>query len=334
MTDYPDYPTDGGYPDARTADDGRCRPPGALLAGSEDAAGDRGVLGTLEAPALSADEAAAILARCGIGPATATNSLALPRSAKLPAAAPAPAQAPATGLLDDEWYDEPVPAPITDKDLSDAVSKAGVRHNEVLLLKQKYSSGKGLFSCIPQADRQAFLDELKNLSPPKPDPEPREDDLGPNPERDRLAEIGWEAYEKEMGWADKPTWFMSEAEMDALPEPSWLLPELLPENATVLWIGKPQSFKSFLVQDIGMAVAAGVPTFGMMPTSSGWTFYGALEDRIGLAKQRRRAWKVGRGVDRPLPFLVGRIPVITNAAQAKEHTGTKSRALLVASRSS
>ena len=58
--------------------------------------------------------------------------------------------------------------------------------------------------------------------------------------------------------------------------------------------GSPGSFKSFLVQDIALAIATGHETFGCKPVRSGPTFYGAHEVRDDIRKARKHAWKVAR----------------------------------------
>lgn len=105
-------------------------------------------------------------------------------------------------------------------------------------------------------------------------------------------------------------YFEDETEMEKGRDPTWIVPQIIPEKSIVLMYGPTRSFKSFLAQDILMSVSAGVPTFGTPPSATGPCFYAALEGRINVGKARRRAWKIAREVDGLPNFYVGRGPMI------------------------
>lgn len=107
-------------------------------------------------------------------------------------------------------------------------------------------------------------------------------------------------------------------EQDAAPDPVWLIPQLIPDCATVLVIGAKGSFKSFIAQEVLLALSSGVETFGAIPIRTGPTFYGAHEGRNSIKKPRKLAWKIARDVDRKLPFFVMRAPQIKDVGQCEE----------------
>lgn len=104
--------------------------------------------------------------------------------------------------------------------------------------------------------------------------------------------------------------FEDEAEMEQGEDPTWLIPDLIPEKATVLLYGPTQSYKSFLALDVACSISTGTETFGTSPTICGPTFYGALEGRTNIKRKRRLSWKVARGVDALPDFYVGPAPMI------------------------
>lgn len=108
-------------------------------------------------------------------------------------------------------------------------------------------------------------------------------------------------------------------EQDNAPDPVWLIPDLVPDASTILVLGAKGSFKSFITQEILMAIAANVPTFGHAPVRSGPTFYGAHEGRNAIKKPRKNAWKLAHGLeDKKLPFYVMRAPMVKDPGQCDE----------------
>lgn len=109
------------------------------------------------------------------------------------------------------------------------------------------------------------------------------------------------------------TWWLNGAARRALPEPAWLVPELLPDRATVLMSGLSGSLKSFLALDLALGIATQTKALGIMPERRGMVFYGAHEGLIEMAKRRVEAWITARGVSQAEAdewFLVGRGPVV------------------------
>jgi hypothetical protein len=100
-------------------------------------------------------------------------------------------------------------------------------------------------------------------------------------------------------------WPRDEREMDSLGDPTWMIPELMPDICTMLMLGESGSLKSFLALDIAMAIAAGVPSCFGMPVRPGPVFYGALEGLWPLATLRRKAWRASHaGVSVPDFFVM------------------------------
>jgi hypothetical protein len=95
--------------------------------------------------------------------------------------------------------------------------------------------------------------------------------------------------------------FYPEAEEDwqNTPEPSWLIPELIPARSTILLIGQTQSYKSFLALDIALAIATGRETF-QNPLIIGQTIYAAGEGRATIKRKRTPAWKIAHSYFEPL----------------------------------
>lgn len=113
-------------------------------------------------------------------------------------------------------------------------------------------------------------------------------------------------------------YFEDDEEQDEAPDPEWLVPEIVPDRSTILVLGLTGSFKSFLVQDIALAIASGHKTFGNAPKRSGPTFYGAHEVRDDIRKARKHAWKVAHEIDGPLPFYVARGPHVASTEECED----------------
>lgn len=113
-------------------------------------------------------------------------------------------------------------------------------------------------------------------------------------------------------------YFEDDKEQDNAPDPTWLISDLIPDRATVLLSGSTGSFKSFIAQEVSLAVAAGVETFGAKPLRSGSVFYGAHEGRNEIKKPRKNAWKAAREVSGTLPFYVAPAPQVAVAEQCED----------------
>jgi hypothetical protein len=107
-----------------------------------------------------------------------------------------------------------------------------------------------------------------------------------------------------------PFHFEDEAEQDAAAEPTWMIPEIFPDAATVLLVGATGSFKSFIAQHMAFSIAAGVKEGPFAATRAGPVFYGAHEGRRELKKIRRPAWKLANSIDRKIAFYVARAPLV------------------------
>lgn len=88
----------------------------------------------------------------------------------------------------------------------------------------------------------------------------------------------------------------SDEEIESLPQPSWLIEGVLPENGLVSLIGPTKSFKSFIALDWAYHIAFGMP-WQRRKTQEGQVIYLYAEGVSGL-KQRVQAWKRSRNLSR------------------------------------
>jgi hypothetical protein len=102
-----------------------------------------------------------------------------------------------------------------------------------------------------------------------------------------------------------------ESEQDARPAPTWLLENMLPDQATVIMYGQPYSGKSFLALHIALTLASGIAGFGLGPREPVETVYAAAEGARGIEKLRRPAWREANKLTFPLPFYtIDSVPMI------------------------
>lgn len=87
-------------------------------------------------------------------------------------------------------------------------------------------------------------------------------------------------------------------EQEEGPDPTWLIPNLIPEATSCLLVAPSGSYKSFIALDVALSIANRVETFGTSPLLSGPVFYATSEGRISVEKARRRAWETSRGINR------------------------------------
>jgi len=90
--------------------------------------------------------------------------------------------------------------------------------------------------------------------------------------------------------------FLSAPEQDALQPPEWLIEGWFPKQGTALIYGAPGSYKTFAAIDLWLGVATGGDIFGKPVKCPGPTLYLAAEGANAIAKKRRPAWQVARGV--------------------------------------
>ena len=109
-----------------------------------------------------------------------------------------------------------------------------------------------------------------------------------------------------------------ETEQEQGKEPTWLIPNLIPQAATVLMVGASGSYKSFLALDMCLGVATGTNSFGTTP-KQGIAIYAAAEGRANLKKARRRAWKIARQIEGAISdYYVSPAPVIAFEGEMQE----------------
>lgn len=82
---------------------------------------------------------------------------------------------------------------------------------------------------------------------------------------------------------------LSYAEMEAMPEPEWLVDGLIQKRSTALMFGKSNSFKSFLAIDIGLSVDSGRDWHGHA-VSEGGVLFVATEGANGVGRLRIPTW--------------------------------------------
>lgn len=115
--------------------------------------------------------------------------------------------------------------------------------------------------------------------------------------------------EPEGGGSPDPYHVLFEAEQEALPEQTYIAPDLLPDQSIVMIYGPPGSYKSFLALDIGLTLASGVMGWGMSEREPRCVVYVAGEGPRSIARLRRPAWRLVRGVETEIPFgLVTQMP--------------------------
>jgi hypothetical protein len=109
-----------------------------------------------------------------------------------------------------------------------------------------------------------------------------------------------------------------EDDMEHEPEIEWLVPGLIQKATTVMMVGKPGAFKSFLAIDIALGVASGLKTFGVDP-AKGKVVYAALEGRSGIKGKRRKAWRLVRQVQGKIEnFFVTKAPRVVLPEECQE----------------
>ena len=113
-------------------------------------------------------------------------------------------------------------------------------------------------------------------------------------------------------------YLLDEDEQDALKEPTWIIPEILADQSTMLLYGPGDSFKTFLALDMALGIASGTETFGFVPKKKA-TVYIAGEGASNIGKKRRAAWRIGRGIDEKIPFyIIGTPPTAADPSQIVE----------------
>lgn len=86
----------------------------------------------------------------------------------------------------------------------------------------------------------------------------------------------------------------------------YLVKPIVEKDTLSVLFGDSDTYKSFLMFDLGLSIAHGVP-FAGLPTKQGAVFVVCGEGQGGIAR-RVEAWHIGRGIHRDAPFYVSEIP--------------------------
>ncbi len=95
---------------------------------------------------------------------------------------------------------------------------------------------------------------------------------------------------------------LDEFEQEALPDPTWLIQDVLPAKSTIMLYAPSGHWKTFLALDWALTIAMGHAKWGAV--EQGGVAYIAAEGAHGLGKYRRNAWKTLHNAFDPLPFFV------------------------------
>lgn len=110
-----------------------------------------------------------------------------------------------------------------------------------------------------------------------------------------------------------------ETEQDALRDPEWLIPDMLPADAVAMIYGPPYSGKSFIALDIALTLASGIARYGAPERPPVPVVYIAAEGARGIVRLRRPAWRIAHGITGPLPFFaVDTMPLVARPQDVVE----------------
>lgn len=102
---------------------------------------------------------------------------------------------------------------------------------------------------------------------------------------------------------------LDEAEMAMLPEPTWLLRDLIQAKSLCLMVGQYESYKSFLALDIALTLASGIEGWECQPRSPVPVVYAPSEGMHAIARNRKPSWKIAHKLEEQIPFyLVEGVP--------------------------
>lgn len=107
---------------------------------------------------------------------------------------------------------------------------------------------------------------------------------------------------------------MDETEMTEMTPANWLLKDLIQEKSLVLMYGRYESYKSFLALDMALTLASGQAGWDCPGRPGCPVVYAPSEGQVGIALQRKPAWRLARGIDGILPFYAFEdVPSINSA---------------------
>jgi hypothetical protein len=97
----------------------------------------------------------------------------------------------------------------------------------------------------------------------------------------------------------------------ALPDPEWLVENLLIENELAVLYGDPKAGKTFAAIDLALCVATGTPFHGLAVGPARPVLYVIAEGNAKLFARRCEAWKRKQGIGRTrnFRFIAARIPM-------------------------
>lgn len=95
---------------------------------------------------------------------------------------------------------------------------------------------------------------------------------------------------------------MDETEMANVKPSRWLIRDVIQEKSLALMYGKFESYKSFLALDLALTLAAGVEGWGSPARDPVPVVYAPSEGQVGLALQRKPAWRFSHNIEGTLPF--------------------------------
>lgn len=104
------------------------------------------------------------------------------------------------------------------------------------------------------------------------------------------------------GLSRKRFTLMDEAEMANLKPANWLLKDIMQEKSLCLMYGPYESYKSFLALDIALTLASGCSGWECPSRISVPVVYAPSEGQVGIALQRKPAWRLAHGIENVLPF--------------------------------
>jgi hypothetical protein len=117
--------------------------------------------------------------------------------------------------------------------------------------------------------------------------------------------------------AAKPRFkFLSDADLQALPDPEWLIEPVLPKPGMVVLYGKPGSWKTFVALSMALSVAAGQPWLGRK-TRQGVVLYVAAEGLYGF-KNRVPAYRKKHNLAPGSMFYLGAAPNLLKSSDVDE----------------
>ncbi len=109
-----------------------------------------------------------------------------------------------------------------------------------------------------------------------------------------------------------------EDEQDDMQEPTWLIPDLLPDRATVMFYGVDGSYKSFLALELALTIASGLDKHGYTAGKQR-VVYAAAEGPRSISRARRPAWRVANSVEGPMDFsLITDVPLVVKPETVDE----------------